>query len=322
MDLIKGLKMNSPVRLTISTCLVFLAFLLPCFVRGADAPPKQITTVEIIKMLQNKIDEDVIITKVRKAHSPLDLSTDEMVELKKAGASPGLLKTLIDPDAPRYEGKSEGVETAVSAEPDNPLSPHAAGIYLYELVENKPKMTRIDPSSYKLRQGSMIGAGFGVPIKQQAVLRGQSAKSETPNRKPTFYFYFDKLASGLGDAPGQVSSPDAFTLGVFEVLKKENERRMVIGNYNVYSGGESGVESKFIRDLDFEKVSPGVFKIVPKDDLRNGEYGFYTPGNMPETAFGTFSTGGKLFDFRVNGSPDTEPTPDSKKKSSKKQQTK
>jgi hypothetical protein len=274
----------------------------------------------IIEMKELGLGDNIVIQKIKTTPAIFDVTVKGLKSLKAATVSEAVIAAMLA----RADSKTESEKTAgtSNSEPDNPTSPHAPGIYLYETLESKPRMTKIDPSSYKLRQGSMIGAGFGVPIKQQAVLRSQTAKSETTNRKPVFYFYFDKPASGLGDATGQATSPDAFTLGVFEVLKKENERRIVIGNYNVYSGGESGVESKFIHDLDFEKVSPGVFKVVPKDDLRNGEYAFYTPGNLPETAMGTFTTGGKLFDFRVNGSPDTEPPAETKKKPSKRQTTK
>src|SRR5207302_409645 len=111
-----------------------------------------------------------------------DVTVDGLKALKAANVP----ETVIAAMLARSESKGDGEKVGVveSGDPDNPLSPHASGIYLFESVDNKPKMTRIDPSSYKLRQGSMIGAGFGVPIKQQAVLRGQSAKIETANRKP------------------------------------------------------------------------------------------------------------------------------------------
>jgi hypothetical protein len=41
-----------------------------------------------------------------------------------------------------------------------------------------------------------------------------------------------------------------------------------------------------------DKLSPGVFRVTPQEDLTHGEYGFYNGGAGP-------SGGGKIFDFGI-----------------------
>jgi len=63
---------------------------------GGTQPAKKSLTVDgIITMLNGGISEDVILTKVRSSGQIFDLSPDDMVKLKQAKASDGLMKALL-----------------------------------------------------------------------------------------------------------------------------------------------------------------------------------------------------------------------------------
>ena len=59
-------------------------------------------------------------------------------------------------------------------------------------------------------------------------------------------------------------------------------------------GAQSGTMDKAARAFKVEKLSPGVYKVTPQEDLAEGEYGFYNGGGM-----GGGATVAKIFDFGV-----------------------
>jgi hypothetical protein len=50
---------------------------------------------------------------------------------------------------------------------------------------------------------------------------------------------------------------------------------------------------KASRAFDYEKIAPGVYKVTPRVDLTDGEYGFYMGGGAGP------SGGAKIFDFGI-----------------------
>ena len=55
---------------------------------------------EVVKLSQIGLAEELIITKIKKNGKAFDLSTDELLELKKAGVSDTVIKFLLDPSQP------------------------------------------------------------------------------------------------------------------------------------------------------------------------------------------------------------------------------
>ena len=59
--------------------------------------------------------------------------------------------------------------------------------------------------------------------------------------------------------------------------QKDNSRKvvlvLVLGKVSI-TGASTGAPDKFIREHSFEKIKPGVYKVVPKVDLAPGEYCF------------------------------------------------
>ncbi len=71
--------------------------------RAADN--QQSTIEEVIKLLEGDIDEEIILAYIQKHEPPQNLSADEIVALKSAGASKAILSALLN-----MEGKHTGSE--------------------------------------------------------------------------------------------------------------------------------------------------------------------------------------------------------------------
>lgn len=279
----------------------------PISSRAADA----MNNATVIELQKLGLGENVIVEKIRSTKGTYDVSINGLKELKAAGVSDGVIQAMI--------ASSAGTPAAAApADVNNPNSPHEAGIWLYEEVEGKPKMTILEPSVYgQVRAGVAFFAMYGQSANSEAVIRSAKSNTQATNRKPVFYFYFEKSSAGLSESGG-VTSANEFTLAQFKVDAKQNVRKLIVGSFNLYGGAKMGPDEKAVRSFDFEKLGAGFYKVTPKEDLANGEYGFFYGGSAASGPF-VVSTqnGGKIFDFSVNGSPETEPAPPKKKTTTK-----
>ena len=81
---------------------------------------------------------------------------------------------------------------------------------------------------------------------------------------------------------------------------KKNSRELVVGEFNAF-GAQSGASSDYIQQFDYEKLSPGIYKVTPRKALAEGEYCFFYGGTTPLAFYGYFGAGGgqKVFDFSI-----------------------
>lgn len=139
-------------------------------------------------------------------------------------------------------------------------------------------------------------------MKSKAVLNNPHAMLQILDSKPTFYFYFETTGSGLGGSGfgyfSVATSANEFVLVRTEV--KKATRELVVGQFNAF-GAQGGVQDKSMVPFDFERVSPGTYKVVPRTDLKGGEYCFFYGGSTPIASYGFVGPmgGGKVFDFGV-----------------------
>ena len=119
---------------------------------------------------------------------------------------------------------------------------------------------------------------------------GSQASVRVEEPRPVFYFYFETKAGGMGEGP---TNPSDFAL--VKLDKKKNQREVVVGRAGL-TGISSGVSSKDAVTFDSENVRAGVFKVVPKEDLKPGEYAFFFATSAQTMGI----SGGKLFAFGID----------------------
>jgi hypothetical protein len=291
---------------TIPALLIALNFLiaLPALAEqsaqvssAGQSQEEVIDNVAVIKLNQLSLGESVIIEKIRISRCNFDTSVNGLSQLKEAGVTNTVIAAIL---ATKSGNGSGGPAVLQSSDLNDPSTPHEAGIWLYEENDGKPKMTQLEPSVYsQSKSGAGIFMQFGETLKQKAVMRGSHAELATTNCQPIFYFYFEHTQAGLSDNNG-ATSPNEYALAQFEVVEKDNQRSLVMSSINAYSGGQHGADGKAIRSFSFQKLSPGIYKVTPREALSDGEFGFFYGGTGRDT------TGGKVFDFGVKNSAQTE----------------
>lgn len=295
--------------------IIILACVLSASALAQEGVPEEReethTNSTVIEMHELGLGAEVLIEKIEGSRCDFDTSLAGLKSLKDAGVPDAVIVEMI-----RAMEEQEQFPYLVGFEgnPHDPTAPHDSGIYLYEERDGVPQMTKLEPNAYTatktggfLKQRMTFGAS---KIKSKAVLSRAHAQVQTSDPRPTFYFYFTETTSDLshsgnvfmglfGDAAS--TSPNEFVLVKTNVKEKKNCRELVVGQVSAYGGIQSGVRGKDAVFFEFEKIGPGVYRVVPKEDLEDGEYSFFYGGTPPAGPYGSAALigGGKVFDFGV-----------------------
>jgi hypothetical protein len=259
----------------------------------------------IIDLHQLGLGDAVIIDKIKTSRCNFDTSLDGLKQLKAEGISGDVMSAMIlaSSQGAASADASAAAGPAAGGDPNDPASAHEPGIWYCQESEGKKVMTKVEPSVITKMEsggGAVWGMAWGVTAKSRADLNGSAAALQISQRRPVFYFYFDPRDQSGNAATG----PNEFVLAQMEVRKKDDERRMVVGQMNAYSGSKTGPDQKDVRQVAFERLGPGIYKVTPQKELADGEYAFYYAGNAPMVGYYfVMGTGGKLYDFGIRAGP-------------------
>jgi len=249
-----------------------------------------LTNASITEMKALGLGDDVVVGKIKASKCDFDTSTAALKQLKEAQVSEVVIQAMLAASKPVVP------VTPTPSDPNDPKAAHASGIYLFQEIDGKPKMTQMNPSRVEeLSTGSAWGAAFGGSMKTRAVLTGPHAELQLKETEPVFYFYFAKSEASLGSADVSATSPDDFALGAMEAHVSHDQpvRRIEISKASM-GGYRTGLNKKDVRVFTTEKVSDGIFKVTPTA-LKPGEYVFVQlMGARMVNAM-------KMFDFGIVG---------------------
>ncbi len=261
------------------------------------AADEVLTNASITEMKSLGLGDDVIVSKIKSSTCKFDTTIPALRQLKDAQISDAIIQAMVASSTPAKPAVPAAPAVAAApADPNDPKAPHQSGIYLFQEIDGKPKLTRMNPSRVEgLTTGSAWGAAFGGSMKTRAVLAGPHAEMQLSDPQPVFYFYFTKTETSLGSMDVSATSPDDFALGVMEGHKDHEAwvRRIEISKSSM-GGYRTGLNKKDVRNFTTEKISDGIFKVAPAS-LEPGEYVFVQlmGANMVSTL--------KMFDFGIAG---------------------
>jgi hypothetical protein len=300
--------------------------------------PQGLTVDGVISMAKAGLSEDIILTKIRKEGKAFDLSTDDMIHLKEAKVSDAVLKVMMDPKAEIATATAAQAPQAVAApapqpvvvqspivagiatvaasgatpapganatgDPNDPLSPHDSGIYVYTKDrDGKAQMIVLERAGYQgSKTGGLLTSALTYGIKKaktKAVIPGPTASIRVSEASPVFYFYFDDKQVGLGKTNfgiGSLSNPNQFALLKLEVNKANRET--VIGQFSAL-GMSSGSDANAMIPFKSERMRPGLYKVVVAG-LQLGEYCFLASNNQGGAYAAGATAAADIFDFGVS----------------------
>ena len=271
-------------------CLLSVAATVsPAMAQGNSA--QVLHNEDVVQMVRAKLSDGLIVAKIKSSACRFDTSTSQLIKLKSEGVSDAVLKAMAECGAP---AAAPAAAATTPADPNDPDSPHAPGIYLLEQGSAGRQMITLEPTaSSGERTGGMFKMAMSYGLAKanyKMAIPGHQAKIRVQEPRPTFYFYFATAAGSMGQGP---TNPSDFSL--VKLDQKNNRREVVVGRAGI-TGISSGVSSKDAVPFDAESIRPGVYKVVAKDDLKPGEYAFFSATSAQTMGL----TGGKLFAFGID----------------------
>jgi hypothetical protein len=85
---------------------------------GKPAPSQTtIAVADVIKLSQAKISDDIIVQQLSKKGQHFDLSTEQLIQLKNAGVSDRVIRTMIDPTKGNVPSPTQNTQIAPPQQP-------------------------------------------------------------------------------------------------------------------------------------------------------------------------------------------------------------
>ena len=234
------------------------------------------TVEDVIKMVQVKLADDLIISQVRKNGKPFSLSADDIVRLKTTGANDSVIRVMIDPQAPATPPAPDA-DTAIlkgtRAQPSSPL-PSSYGYY----VLDNQKLSQLGQAQVVTKFGlTLADRGFAVD--------GISSQALTPrveSLSPTIIVYQQNVsASALQlSALSFVRSMKAYQFNIINtapqffsnVYRKDPNETVPIDLWRPSRDVQMRIEPV--------EGKTGMYKLVPSAPLEVGKYALYYPDSL------------------------------------------
>lgn len=237
----------------------------------SSAAGETLTDASIIELQGLNLGDAVIIEKIQTSQCNFDTSIDGLKALKAANVSGAVIQAML--------AKSSAIGTAAGnpapASSNDPSAPHSPGIWILQETKGIMTMTKVDwETPAEISHGGFIGP-FGIgKYSTTARFTGMQSSLQLSQSKPEFYLY----TGGTSYDDLMVESPNEITLAQFTVIAKDakrnaDERAVDVGTTGAYASSH-GIDQKAVRKFDSQQVADGIYKLVPHDDLANGEYGF------------------------------------------------
>jgi hypothetical protein len=293
-----------------------IALLVAVAPAGASARVLQDSTEilrnqQIVEMTNAGLGAELIVAKIRSSRVSFDVSVDEMIRLKQMGVEDEVLRVMLETAEAVAAAAPPTIlntsQPAVDPGVALPPTPPESGIYYARTLGREAQLVLIEPSVYAQSKETGVwktAVTYGIAKSRVKVVLPQGrARIEIPDRRPTFYFFFDVPNAGLSSAGtvwGPATSANEFVLAKME--ERKTRRELSVGSNGQYTGRSYGVDSKAIRDFSYDRVAPGVYRVTLKVDLADGEYCFLYAGSIATNGGG----GAKLFDFRIAVPADAE----------------
>ncbi len=274
--------------------------LLLLFSMCAYSQNAPLTKDTVIQMVKAGLPDDVIISKIKSEPNLPNLSADDLIALKTAGASDAVIRALLTPapaPAPAAAPAAPAAPPAApspapAADPDDPMAPHDPGIYLMTTTQDgKRTMVFID----------RVGAGREkshrgfVSSSMKAEIPGPRAAVRTATANPVFYMYFPP-SSNIG-AESSISSPTQFSLLALD--DKKDHRETAVAKVGMWGSISLGNDAKKTSLFNAERIHPYAYKVSTSVSLKPGEYAFIATTTMAGSAHAANAV--VIYDFGIDG---------------------
>ncbi len=252
------------------------------------------TNADVVKMVNAKLDDGVILSAMQNSENKFDASPDGLIALSNAKVPAPIIEAII-----KRVSSSSAPAPSQTTTTTTPTPAASATTNLYSPNEvimldgNKTiSMQYITPGVRTAARAFGLGG-----VATYSVLRGTAANTRTANPQPSF----------LVSVPERAQPESYVTIAHFAVRRNDSREVLIGGGYMSYSTGitkDRVVNCTSEKANDQSRAQKGfvIYKLTPRGHLAPGEYAviLYT-AEMSQMVSGWFSGGGNsYFDFGVD----------------------
>jgi hypothetical protein len=237
---------------------------------------------DVVRMLESKIPEQVIVARIRQMKAKVDLSAEDLIRLKKAGATDAVLLALVESptEHPSVRTDKEGNGANPTFEPTG-LCKEVGVLY-----RKSGQWTEVLPEVVNWKTGGVLkNLGSAGIVKKD--INGNIPGLNSRNSVATPLEFMICAAEGVAITEYQLLR-----------LRPGKDYR----EFRSITGGVLNSRSGAHRDMvpfEGKKLGPRQFSIILPSNLGAGEYGFLHLGSSGGQGGLTSLSMGKMYTFRV-----------------------
>ncbi len=234
--------------------LLFAILTIPTGTRAADAE-KPLDNSDIVKLTQLKLGDAVIKAKIKEAPAVhFATGTDDLIKLKQAGVSEGVITAMIERQAPAAPAAAAAPAHSGTADP-------VAGATVTLVAKDKSVPLKSIDGEVKTIVAPFVGMKrfiiFPEPTSGVRITDHKPSVTIATDKDPRKTFWFVKL------------DPD-------KEHGKVVQRSMDVESPGMWGGVMSSAPDGDDRvACDEVEDKPGLWRLTPAKDLKPGEYGIY-----------------------------------------------
>lgn len=252
---------------------------------GSTASAETFNNDSVIALARAGVGDDVLLSKVNSLPCSYDLSTEQLIRLRKSGISNAVLSAMVDRCA--GASRAQGLDQASA----NPLVKRTPGLYLKDNSTGTERISIIRPITVSGIQISGNGSIL-FPFIAKLMIPRPAAQTLADSRSPVFYFYFEAADSKVGDfgtsASKAAQSPSEFSMVRFKA--ERNQRQMFFGRFSAFNT-QLGIDPKYTIPFSINEIDDSVFEVKMNNALEPGQYGF-----ILKVGNGAY----RVYDFQIN----------------------
>lgn len=245
-----------------------------------SAQTQELTVDEVVTMLEAKLPEQVVLTKIEGHGKAFDLSTDDLVRLKTAGATEKVMILMMDPSAAQPAAAPPATEA--SSGPSGPFD--EPGVFYKKSGEWMAMLPEIVNWKTGGTLKSLASAGV-VKKDVNGHLPGQHSRNSV----------FSPLEF-------MIYMPEGVAITEYQLIRLRDNEKKGYREFRTITGGIFNAKSGAMRDMvpfEGKKEDTRLYSVVLPNNLGSGEYGFIYLGAAGGAGGMSSLSMGKMYTFQL-----------------------
>jgi hypothetical protein len=238
----------------------------------------------VIKLIKSGLGEDLIVSMISQQPGAYSTSADDIIALKKAGASDKVLAAMLAKASGAASAAAPAAAPAVAAPAAAPTPagmPTELGVYF----KKAGAWTEVLPEVVNWKTGGTLKSLASAGVVKKDVNGNINGTSSRNSIHTPLEFL--------------IIAPEGVAITEYQLIRLRLNKNY--REFRTVTGGVFNQRSGAMRDMvpfEGKKIAPRMFTVVLPDNIGAGQYGFLPPGAVGSTG-NTMAQIGKMYTFHL-----------------------